>query len=860
MASAEANSGDGAHVDQTRLLDVLLEGRGASQATVETSREHRTKGGLQSLSVPCAEDWAVMTSSVPNGPITQAGQDALDPITPQDPGQPSTPDCRGTTPAAGQASSSASSQETSKPAGDSAGEAAAGPAAATTAGVPTAVQRLEEQRAANLSRRRLLPENAADSSAVRGAMLAPGQRVAPEHFDLLRVIGRGAYGKVLLVRHKGTRAVYAMKVADKAYLVRRGQVDYSHVERNIMAAVRHPFLVGLRFAFQTPASLYLVMDFAAGGDMLAHIGRHGLLPTDAVVVYAAEMALALEHLHSLGIIHRDLKPENILLDAQGHVQLTDYGLAKVVGTGRTRTLCGTTEYMAPEMVAKPEGGYTSAVDWWSLGAVLYEMLTGRPPFEGKDHQALYRKILSAPVQWPRHLRPKAKSLLQGLLERSPEQRMGARSGSRFTVGGVAGLKQHGLFKGLDWHALAAKAVPAPMRVEVVSDTDVTNFDAEFTSLPLLDDAATGRVVVGKAGVSSAHRAAAPSPPPSPGPSSSGDQEQEALPPPPGRFRGFSFVHPDLEGEYSSLYSFGGGGDGAPPGPSEVAPHAPTPSTVADWVQAYDTQRRAELAAEAEAAAAAAEAAAQEAARAAARAKEAQAAGARSKGRKGGGRKKRKGAGGGGVAKGVPPAPVPVGLGKKTTAQQAAPSPTALRTATKATEALPPALPADVPPRHTPKSALHTPPGSSGQCQRAGATAAVQPAQPSAKPAEQPYKASGFWAALAAGQQPRDVAGQPAPAALPMRGGQARGLLRGMRVDVDSSAAPAAMPRKPVSPWIAAVGKAAPGQAARATAQQPLPVQVPERAWTGPALRSRTGVRKQGKPKKQPLDWSALSLR
>jgi len=598
----------------------------------------------------------------------------------------------------------------------------------------------------------LKPELAADSRSVAGAQLAAGQRVLPSHFDLLKVIGRGAYGKVLLVRHKGTRKVYAMKVFDKDYLVQKGQVSYTHVERNIMAAVRHPFLVQLRFALQNTDSLFLVMDFLAGGDLVTHLQRQGILTEDAARVYAAEMVLALEHLHSLGIVHRDLKPENVLLGADGHIRLTDYGLAKVLGTGedgRTRTLCGTTEYMAPEMVAKPEGGYTSAVDWWSLGALLYEMLTGRPPFEGKDIKKLYKKILTAPLNFPRHLSPKVQSLLKGLMDRDPQSRLGARRTTRFALGGVPALKLHVFFKRIDWSALVALQVPPPIPIAVSQDNDVAYFDDLFTSQPLLDDTGTGRVAVGNGGeaataASSTRRGATVHSSHNEAGTAVGDVAVAR------RFRGFSFVHPDIEEEYEGVYDFcqgGLGGASAPESPTSSDGDEPAPVHTGPsphWLSTYDAVRAVEVQAEEQEAAATAAVAAADAE--AQTARKAVLAAERAKQKKG---KKKKGGrrvlaeGGGGSSPAVTP---PTRQGRHTAAGRpiirdiSAPvglSGGSRRVSNTSMESLP----------------KQAPPAAPAAVLLARSTAAAQ--QPVAVPAAKPkvYKPSGMWAALAAGSAP-----------------------------------------------------------------------------------------------------------
>ncbi|EQC42387.1 AGC protein kinase [Saprolegnia diclina VS20] len=308
-----------------------------------------------------------------------------------------------------------------------------------------------------------------------------------DDFEFLSVIGKGAFGKVLLVRHKATRHMHAMKIISKQFLVEMNSVEYMKSEREIMTKVSHPFIIGLKYAFQTDSKVYLIMEYQPGGELFSHLAKEGLLMEAKAKFYIAEMVLAIEHLHSKGIIHRDLKPENVLISAEGHVKLTDFGLAKQVNDGdEVFTFCGTQEYMAPEMILG--NGYTQAVDWWSLGALAYEMLIGRSPFEtkNKNRKELHKKILTAKLALPKWLSSDAHSLLKSLLERNVDKRLGAGKSSMFVVRGVQALKAHPFFKGIDWNAMVALQVAPPMIPVIRSETDTSNFDAEFTGLPPTD--------------------------------------------------------------------------------------------------------------------------------------------------------------------------------------------------------------------------------------------------------------------------------------------------------------------------------------------------------------------------------------
>ena len=240
--------------------------------------------------------------------------------------------------------------------------------------------------------------------------------IGPQHFDLLKLIGEGAFGRVILVRNRLNKRLYAMKAISKSLLRKKNNMTYMQSERDILTKISHPFIVTLWFAFQSEARLFLVMDFLAGGELFFHLKRKGLILEHEARLYLAEMVLAVEFLHSMGVVHRDLKPENVLLHRSGHVCLTDFGLAKEVGdSAKVRTLCGTSEYMAPEMLLR--NGYTKAVDWWSLGALFFEMLAGKPPFTAKSAKELDRKIMSDKPCIPSYVTASAASLLKGMLEK-----------------------------------------------------------------------------------------------------------------------------------------------------------------------------------------------------------------------------------------------------------------------------------------------------------------------------------------------------------------------------------------------------------------------------------------------------------
>ncbi|MGH0174364.1 UNVERIFIED_CONTAM: hypothetical protein FKN15_067825 [Acipenser sinensis] len=303
------------------------------------------------------------------------------------------------------------------------------------------------------------------------------EKADPSQFELLKVLGQGSYGKVFLVRKiKGTDTgqLYAMKALKKATLKVRDRVR-SKMERDILAEVNHPFIVKLHYAFQTEGKLYLILDFLRGGDLFTWLSKEVMFTEEDVKFYLAELALALDHLHSLGIIYRDLKPENILLDEEGHIKITDFGLSKeaIDHDKRAYSFCGTIEYMAPEVVNRR--GHTQSADWWSFGVLMFEMLTGSLPFQGKDRKETMALILKAKLGMPQFLSPDVQGLLRALFKRNPTNRLGAGPD------GVEEIKRHPFFAPIDWNKLYRIEIKPPFKPAVGRPEDTFHFDPEFTS-------------------------------------------------------------------------------------------------------------------------------------------------------------------------------------------------------------------------------------------------------------------------------------------------------------------------------------------------------------------------------------------
>jgi serine/threonine protein kinase len=296
-------------------------------------------------------------------------------------------------------------------------------------------------------------------------------------FDIISVIGRGYYGKVMLCSNRETQELVAIKTIHKTQLIEAQKVHTVISERNILGRTNHPFIVALKFAFQTPSKFYLGLEYAPGGELFYLVQRFGFLPIENIRLYIAEIGLALDHLHSLGIIYRDLKLENILLDELGHIKLTDFGLAKVLGPGeKTDSFCGTGEYVAPELVKHDP--YGVEVDWWGTGILLYELVTGQTPFTHENRARMFRNILEMRPFYPPDMDPGVREYCELVLEKDPAKRAN-----------FARLKSCLLFRGLNWDdILARKKNPIFPQVQIRT-AHLSNFDEEFTQEVPLDSAA-----------------------------------------------------------------------------------------------------------------------------------------------------------------------------------------------------------------------------------------------------------------------------------------------------------------------------------------------------------------------------------
>lgn len=322
---------------------------------------------------------------------------------------------------------------------------------------------------------RVFPEHSAGSESKHDGNRT-GKKIGIEDFELVKVIGKGSFGKVTLVRKKADQRLYAMKVLSKANIVKRRQVEHTKTERRVLSQISHPFVVKLHYAFQSEEKLYFVLDYAAGGELFFHLSRMKKFSDAATKFYCAELTLALEAIHAHDVIYRDLKPENILLDSDGHIKLVDFGLAKE-GVSEpaegANSLCGTPEYLSPEVLNRD--GHGTAVDWWNLGMVTYEMLTGLPPWYTNDRDKLYESIRSAPLKFPMSINRTSAVFIQALLNRDPSKRLGSS--------GAQEVKNHKFFKNVDWQELYNKNITPPFN-PCKGDNITANFEAEFTNMAI----------------------------------------------------------------------------------------------------------------------------------------------------------------------------------------------------------------------------------------------------------------------------------------------------------------------------------------------------------------------------------------
>uniref|UniRef100_A0A4W4EQ44 non-specific serine/threonine protein kinase n=1 Tax=Electrophorus electricus TaxID=8005 RepID=A0A4W4EQ44_ELEEL len=283
------------------------------------------------------------------------------------------------------------------------------------------------------------------------ASIAKTRTKTMSDFDYLKLLGKGTFGKVILVREKATGMHYAMKILRKEVIIAKDEVAHTVTESRVLQNTRHPFLT-----------------------LFFHLSRERVFTEERARFYGAEIVSALKYLHSRDVVYRDLKLENLMLDKDGHIKITDFGLCKegITNDATMKTFCGTPEYLAPEVLE--DNDYGRAVDWWGLGVVMYEMMCGRLPFYNQDHERLFELILMEEIRFPRNLSPEAKSLLAGLLKKDPKQRLGGSPDDAKEV------MAHKFFSSVNWQDVLQKKLIPPFKPQVTSETDTRYFDEEFT--------------------------------------------------------------------------------------------------------------------------------------------------------------------------------------------------------------------------------------------------------------------------------------------------------------------------------------------------------------------------------------------
>ncbi|OIW31341.1 camp-dependent protein kinase catalytic subunit [Coniochaeta ligniaria NRRL 30616] len=319
------------------------------------------------------------------------------------------------------------------------------------------------------------------------SQIALERKLTLADFKRVRTLGTGTFARVCLVRpatnaDADLNAVYALKILRKTEVIKLRQVDHVRHERQILAEVSgHPFITNLRASFSDPDFLYLLLDYVPGGELFSYLRKWRRFDEDMARFYAAEIVLVLEYLHERqgGVAYRDLKPENLLLDEEGHIKLVDFGFAKRLGNNantaddkpqETYTLCGTPEYLAPEVIHNK--GHTTAVDWWALGILIYEFLTGYPPFWHQNPIEIYKQIVEKPVVFPQepHISDEAEDLIRQFCTVDRSRRLGNISG------GAARVKEHPFFRGVDWDAVYSRKHKGPIIPPVRFPGDAQCFD------------------------------------------------------------------------------------------------------------------------------------------------------------------------------------------------------------------------------------------------------------------------------------------------------------------------------------------------------------------------------------------------